>query len=502
MKRARQSVSLSSSKTTGCTIKPPPPPPPPPSSSSSSSSSSTLLSLSSCSSSSSKLLSSQALLSYTTCTLPPKPPAKIVVVCGTKGGVGKTTTVLHLIEAATRLNVSVLAIDADTQCSLTRALLTSDDNQSIYKDKKKKKHNVSSDAVEHTTKYARASVEERKLKKQKDEESEEKKDVERKEGKEKKEDEEKEKHSPHDYNDDEEEEPTTDVTIETPNANLFDSYHTLVTKKPKVGLEENKKRKQEIKYHNTIADLMHLEIFNVRTNGKHLATRIREGVHLVPGSPDLVHVHIEHGVASDDMLRTTRRSAFRRIALQKASECNAQLVVVDVGPGVGVLNKTLVMSADACVPCSFADEMSITAATDFFTTIMPMFLVWHSEVMKQDKTYSVVSHRFVKTVPRLFPLLVSNYVLMKKKKKEDDDTVESCISLDDSRRIYEAAHYITKQSDSLVLDLLVPLSNTSNGAVLPMVPRLMSSAEPLSSTALDKVNARFSYLLEHILKHI
>jgi cellulose biosynthesis protein BcsQ len=120
----------------------------------------------------------------------------------------------------------------------------------------------------------------------------------------------------------------------------------------------------------TISDLLDQEIVNRRTDS-YQPMRVSEYASCVPGDPRLTRFHTEVLVDGDDMLRPVRRSAFRRIALAAAAACGAAIVLVDMSPSTGILNKVVLMSCDACIPCTFCDEVSLSPRACFSLTRSP-----------------------------------------------------------------------------------------------------------------------------------
>jgi cellulose biosynthesis protein BcsQ len=151
----------------------------------------------------------------------------------------------------------------------------------------------------------------------------------------------------------------------------------------------------------------------------HVPKRISAGLSLLPGDPSLARVGDRIHIA--DGIRSVRRSALRRVARAAAQARGAALALVDLGPSTNLLNKTIVMSCDACLPCTFVDRPSLDAACMLFTTILPEWLNWQRQAAVEDEravreylcnrdTYmSSLRHTYRSIPPVLVPMLVNAF---------------------------------------------------------------------------------------------
>jgi len=240
--------------------------------------------------------------------------------------------------------------------------------------------------------------------------------------------------------------------------------------------------------------------------------RVCEGVFLVPGDPRLTRFHTELIVDGDDMLRPTRRSAFRRIALAAAAACGATLVLVDMSPSTGVLNKVVLMSCDACLPCTFCDDVSLSAACMFFTDTFGEWLAWQEAAVRKDREL-FASGRLSAYIPRvrypakppvLLPMIVSGFAVERvvppprsvrpeSESKEEEEAVavppssdeavaQSAISLSDSQRIIKAVSLLASGRVPAAAVVQHMRTGTQRPALRPMVPGIATwlSREPFT----------------------
>jgi cellulose biosynthesis protein BcsQ len=438
--------------------------------------------------------------------------AVLVAVYATKGGVGKSTSVALLAAAAVRANRRVLVIDMDAQCSVTRILAPTypvGDRPSAPKIESKTvplwswasplydglhpaatlpTQSPSADSLLLPQRQATSSSSSSSASSSSS---------------------------------------SSDVSL---SSSVVSSLPSLASLPSTLGV-----RQQRAAVPANISDLLGEEMRNQRTD-TYTPLRVSQHVSLVPGSPSLTRFYTELLVDGDDMLRSVRRSAFRRIALAAAAACGAALVLVDMSPSSGVLNKAVLMSCDVCVPCTFSDTVSLSAACMFFTDTLGEWIKWQEAAVRKDrearadKCLSPYISRFNyrSRPPTLFPMLVSGFTLEppptpsssssssssapqetegERETKTAADSEPRVLSLADSHRILDATALLA--SDRVPVAVKRLFSAPHRSALRPMAPKIAEwlSQEPFTlaralamhaDPELQRVGARFDDLLAEL----
>jgi hypothetical protein len=139
--------------------------------------------------------------------------------------------------------------------------------------------------------------------------------------------------------------------------------------------------------------------------------RLSARVSLVPGSPRLLDAHLEYALTwAADSFRPQRRGAFRRFVEAAARRCAARVVLVDLSPHVGVVNRVLALACDAVLPCALADRASVDAFREMLHTVWPQWLAWLRDAVAEPARHGC-RHRYRATPPRLLPAIVSRYAV-------------------------------------------------------------------------------------------
>jgi len=93
-------------------------------------------------------------------------------------------------------------------------------------------------------------------------------------------------------------------------------------------------------------------------------------------------------------------------------------IVVDCAPSSGLFNRSVILSCDYILPCSFADQFSFNSTEQLLTYLLPLWFSWADKVRDSDfyKRFinspeaSEYSSLFLKpTNPKILPIIVQNY---------------------------------------------------------------------------------------------
>lgn len=102
-----------------------------------------------------------------------------------------------------------------------------------------------------------------------------------------------------------------------------------------------------------------------------------------------------------------------------AKERNIGVVLVDLGPSSGLLNRVFVMSSDFILPPAFADRLSMASVDGLLNSILPDWYKWHARVLGEqpgrinmvplDQQELIRQFSFSEFPPKLLPLTVTSY---------------------------------------------------------------------------------------------
>ncbi|KAK3236596.1 hypothetical protein CYMTET_53274 [Cymbomonas tetramitiformis] len=153
---------------------------------------------------------------------------------------------------------------------------------------------------------------------------------------------------------------------------------------------------------------------------------------LLPGSPLLGNM--EEHLPSDRGCRResdiAKLGCFRKMLLDVAEANKIQVIVVDVGPSSGILNRVICCSCDYILPPVNADFYSYGSVYGLVTSVLPNWLQWQEQVTKDQADrylfdpgtpYLREGFAFKKTPPKILPFLAVNYDLERYAVCDDDD---------------------------------------------------------------------------------
>ncbi len=93
------------------------------------------------------------------------------------------------------------------------------------------------------------------------------------------------------------------------------------------------------------------------------------------------------GCISGDQASVRHTSSFYRILLNCAEQKNADLVLVDVGPNLGAINRAAIIAADYIVVPLAPDLFSLQGLKNFGPTLFEWRKKWTNNVLIQSKNY-------------------------------------------------------------------------------------------------------------------
>jgi len=115
--------------------------------------------------------------------------------------------------------------------------------------------------------------------------------------------------------------------------------------------------------------------------------RIAPGLHLIPGDVELsgfeetLSAEWLHGMGEHNLYRPMRTlSAFWQILQAGAGEIDADVIMIDIGPGLGAINRSALIAADFVVIPLDADLFSLQGLKYFGSTLRSWRSLWAKRV--------------------------------------------------------------------------------------------------------------------------
>ena len=139
-------------------------------------------------------------------------------------------------------------------------------------------------------------------------------------------------------------------------------------------------------------------------------------VFLLSGNTQIIEAEVEWDRNAERRHETLRKfGGCRKIIKAVARSIDARIVVIDVSPSFGNLNKLAVLSSDIVLPPVFADISCCQTVQRLFGVLIPKWFLWRREYLEWENTQQNHPHykcfRFNRNLPQFFPLLVNNFKL-------------------------------------------------------------------------------------------
>lgn len=153
-------------------------------------------------------------------------------------------------------------------------------------------------------------------------------------------------------------------------------------------------------------------------------------IYLVPGHPLLIS--FERGLTGETgNAGFVVQGVLRLFATLTAEELGCEIVLVDLGPSSGVLNRAFVMNCDFVLPPAKPDALTFASTDGLFNVVLPAFFEWREKLVEQQREKSLPQHvqRFLlpERPPCVLPILMIGYKL--RKSKRGDITRKSSASI-------------------------------------------------------------------------
>jgi hypothetical protein len=118
-----------------------------------------------------------------------------------------------------------------------------------------------------------------------------------------------------------------------------------------------------------------------------------------------------------------------RVVNVAALKAKADIVIIDVGPSSGIINKVIVMGSDYILPATLADFNSICSGEGLLTAVLPNWYTWYRDFLKYQKDSFADDEEWIDTyakdftrgfcmpgrLPRILPFLVGAVRLKRNK---------------------------------------------------------------------------------------
>ena len=107
------------------------------------------------------------------------------------------------------------------------------------------------------------------------------------------------------------------------------------------------------------------------------------------------------------------------MAILSTVESFYDVILVDMSPSCGALNRVMAMSCDLILIPTFASVYSAVAIYNMFRTVLPEWYAWRSNLirMQSDPVWGAdnendIRFQFKSDPPRILPVVMTNYEIM------------------------------------------------------------------------------------------